>query len=118
MTDAARFAGLLARGGVDADGRRVLSTRTAAAVVALMASCGLYDESGAHLVTTGLPAKSGVSGVIIAVAPGRAGIAVSSPRINERGGSVRGHSVLRDLSARLGLHFAAVPDAGPAAHQR
>lgn len=103
--DAAAFAGLLAAGGVGPSGR-VLSARTAATVVALMASCGLYDESGAHLVATGLPSKSGVSGVIVAVAPGRAGIAVCSPRINARGGSVRGHAVLHHLSAHLGWHFA------------
>lgn len=106
VEEAARFAAVLAAGGLDPSGRRVLSPRTASAVVALMASCGLYDESGAHLVATGLPAKSGVSGVIVAVSPGRAGLAVSSPRINARGGSVRGHAVLRALSARLGWHFA------------
>jgi glutaminase len=106
VSDAARFAGVLARGGVDASGQRVVSARTAATVVALMASCGLYDESGAHLVATGLPAKSGVSGVILAVAPGRAGIAVCSPRINERGGSPRGHAVLKHLSDVMGWHLA------------
>lgn len=106
VEDAARFASVLACGGLRPDGSRALSARTASTVVALMAACGLYDESGAHLVATGLPAKSGVSGVIVAVAPGRAGIAVSSPRINARGGSVRGHAVLKHLSEGLGWHFA------------
>lgn len=106
VEDAARLACVLAGGGVHPDGTRALSAETAATVVALMASCGLYDESGAHLVATGLPAKSGVSGVIVAVAPGRAGIAVCSPRINARGGSVRGHHVLATLARELGWHFA------------
>ncbi|MEM1034262.1 MAG: glutaminase A [Myxococcota bacterium] len=104
---ASRFAALLARGGRLPGGRdQVISRETAATVVALMATCGMYDESGTHLVRTGLPAKSGVSGIIVAVVPGRAGIAVASPRLNEKGGSCRGHQVLADLSHRLGWHFA------------
>lgn len=106
VAEAARFSAVLASGGIAPGGERVLSPGTAATVVALMATCGMYDESGAHLVRTGLPAKSGVSGVIVAVAPGRAGIAVSSPRINAKGGSVRGHAILRGLSTALGWHFA------------
>ncbi len=107
---AAHLPALLASGGV-APGttERVLRPDTVAAVVALMATCGMYDESGAHMVATGLPAKSGVSGVIVAVAPGRAGIAVSSPRVNDRGGSVRGHAILGHLSQQLGWHFALSP---------
>jgi glutaminase len=96
----AHMGALLADGGRD-----VLAPRTAAMVVAIMATCGMYDESGAHLVETGMPSKSGVSGVIVAVVPGRAGIAVSSPRINDKGGSIRGHAMLRSLSGRLGWHI-------------
>lgn len=106
VVEAARLAGILATGGIAPDGERVLSARTASIVVAIMATCGMYDESGAHLVATGLPAKSGVSGVIVAVAPGRGGIAVFSPRINPKGGSVRGHQMLSHLSTALGWHFA------------
>lgn len=106
VADASRLAAVLAGGGVAPGGERVVSEHTAAQVVALMATCGMYDESGAHLRACGLPAKSGVSGVIVAVATRRAGIAVASPRVNERGGSVRGHAILRQLSRELGWHFA------------
>lgn len=103
----ARLGAALATEGVDPSaGRRVLSRRAASTVVSLMATCGMYDESGSYLADTGLPAKSGVSGVIVAVAPGRAGLAVASPRINAKGGSVRGHIVLAHLAHTLGWHFA------------
>ncbi len=107
VVEAAHLGCVLARGGVTATGERVLNTDAATRVVALMASCGMYDESGTYLMETGLPAKSGVSGVIIGVAPGRGGIAVCSPRLNRRGGSVRGHMVLRTVSRALRWHFAA-----------
>lgn len=98
---------LLANGGLSADGTRVISERTSNTVVAIMATCGMYDESGIHLVRTGMPAKSGVSGMIVAVATGRGGVAVSSPRLNEKGGSVRGHQILVHVSRELDWHFAA-----------
>jgi glutaminase len=107
VREAAHLPALLASGGVSPKtSERVLRPETVTAVVSLMATCGMYDESGIHLVATGLPAKSGVSGVIVAVAPGRAGIAVSSPRVNAKGGSVRGHAMLEHLSQALGWHFA------------
>lgn len=98
---------ILANGGVvPGTTKRVLSYSTVAIVVSLMATCGMYNESGNYLVATGMPAKSGVSGVIIAVVPGVAGVAVSSPRLNDKGGSVRGHIILRHLARQLGWHFA------------
>jgi glutaminase len=106
---ASHLAAVLASGGVAPGGDRLLAPRTASAVVAIMATCGMYDESGTYLVSTGLPAKSGVSGVIVAVATGRAGIAVASPRVNKKGGSVRGHQILRDVARELGWHLA-LPD--------
>ena len=49
-------------------------------VLAVMATAGLCDDSGKWLYHTGLPGKSGVGGGIIAVSPGKFGIAVVSPR--------------------------------------
>ena len=107
VKDASYLPALLANGGVvPGGGERILSKRTVAIVVSLMATCGMYNESGNYLVATGMPAKSGVSGVIVAVVPGIGGIAVASPRLNEKGGSVRGHIILRELSRQLGWHFA------------
>ncbi len=107
VKEAAHLTAILANGGVvPGTERRVLSKQTVAIVVAIMATCGMYNESGNYLVSTGMPAKSGVSGVIVAVVPGVAGVAVSSPRVNDKGGSVRGHLILRELSRSLGWHFA------------
>jgi glutaminase len=107
VREAAHLPAILAnRGLAPGTGKRVLSKQTVAIVVSIMATCGMYNESGNYLMATGMPAKSGVSGVIVAVVPGVAGIAVSSPRLNDKGGSVRGHLILRELSRRLGWHFA------------
>jgi glutaminase len=107
VREAAHLPGILANGGRrPGTDKQVLSKRTVAIVVSIMATCGMYNESGNYLVATGMPAKSGVSGVIVSVVPGVAGIAVSSPRLNEKGGSVRGHQILRELSRSLGWHFA------------
>lgn len=108
VAQAAHLGCVLACNGVGPQGQRVLSEDTASRVVALMASCGMYDESGTYLMNTGLPAKSGVSGVIVAVALGHGGVGVASPRLNARGGSVRGHLVLEHVARELGWHFARV----------
>ena len=105
--EASHFTSLLAHGGMrPGTTERVLSKATVAIVVSLMATCGMYNESGNYLVATGMPAKSGVSGVIVAVVPQLGGVAVASPRLNDKGGSVRGHQILRELSRNLGWHFA------------
>lgn len=66
-----------------------------------MATAGLYDNSGEWLYATGLPAKSGVGGGLIAVSPRRFGIAVGSP-LDSAGNSVRGQKAITDISNALG----------------
>ncbi|ABQ54314.1 glutaminase A [Legionella pneumophila serogroup 1] len=98
---------VLANRGQDPDtGEQILSIETCKITLAIMATCGLYDETGTHMVKTGMPAKSGVSGYTIAVVPGKAGIVVLSPRVNAKGNSIRGEIMLEGLSKAMGWHFA------------
>jgi glutaminase len=104
-TDLASMAATLANGGVHPrSGKRAVPADEVPAVLSIMATCGMYDYAGSWLYEVGLPAKSGVSGGVIAVMPGRFGIAVFSPRVDENGNSVRGIAVCRELSREFGLH--------------
>lgn len=67
----------------------------------IMATAGLYDDSGKWLYHTGLPAKSGVGGGLIAVSPGKFGIAVASPPLDDAGNSVRARRGITDISNTL-----------------
>lgn len=112
------MAATLADGGRNpVSGERVVAPEVARDVVAVMSTCGLYDGAGAFLYEVGLPAKSGVSGAILAVVPGRMGLAAWSPRLDARGNPVRGVAAIRQLSSELGLHVFAprnfTPDGAP-----
>ncbi len=107
IAEAAYLPMLLANGGVAPDGKRIISELTSNQVVSIMATCGLYNESGMHLVLTGVPAKNAISGLIIAVASGRGGIAAFSPRLNAKGTSIRGHMIVSEIAKELDWHFAA-----------
>ena len=82
--------------------KRVMDPAKVPGVLAVMATAGLYDDSGKWLYHTGLPAKSGVGGGIIAVAPGKFGIAVVSPPLDDAGNSVRAQRAITDISNALG----------------
>ncbi|MGE5089064.1 MAG: glutaminase A [Candidatus Levyibacteriota bacterium] len=104
--DLAIMGATLANGGVNpVTGERAIEASHVDNVLSVMATCGMYDFSGEWLYRTGLPAKSGVGGGILAVQPGRLGIAVFSPRLDEHGNSVRGIAVCRELAGDLGLHI-------------
>jgi glutaminase len=104
--DLAVMAATLANGGVNPlTGATVVEEPVAVQVLALRATCGLYDEAGAWLLRVGLPAKSGVSGGLIAASPARFGIAVYSPPLDHAGNSVRGVLALTEASERLALHI-------------
>ena len=99
---------ILSNGGKDEHGKQIISTDTVKYTLAIMATCGLYDETGEHMVNTGMPAKSGVSGYILASVPGKGGVVVLSPKVNAKGNSIRGEIMLEALSKHLGWHFGVV----------
>ena len=83
------MAATLAAGGRNpVTGKQVMRAKKVPGVLAVMATAGLYDDSGKWLYATGLPAKSGVGGGLIAVSPGKFGIAVVSPPLDDAGNSV------------------------------
>ncbi len=101
--DLATMAATLANGGKNpVTGKQVVKTENVPEILAVMATAGLYDDSGKWLYKTGLPAKSGVGGGIIAVSPGKFGIAVVSPPLDEAGNSVRAQRAIADISNALG----------------
>ncbi|MFF4244537.1 glutaminase A [Streptomyces sp. NPDC001822] len=104
--DLAVMAATLAHGGVNpVSGETVVTADVAAQVLAVMATCGMYNASGEWLLRVGLPAKSGVSGGLIAAGPARFGLATYSPLLDATGTSVRGRDAISALSERLGLHL-------------
>jgi glutaminase len=100
--DLALMAGTLAFGGRNpSTGRQAINSEYVPYVLAVMATAGLYDDSGKWLYHTGLPAKSGVGGGLIAVSPGNFGIAVVSPPLDDAGNSIRAQRSIRDISNAL-----------------
>jgi glutaminase len=94
---------LACQGGNPFTGAQPLTSQTTTRLLALMATCGTYDFAGQWLHDVGMPAKSGVAGGVLAVVPGRLGIATYSPPLDPLGNSVRGIAVCRELSKQLGL---------------
>jgi len=101
--DLAEMAATLANAGRNpVTGKQVMKPELAPKVLAVMATAGLYDDSGKWLFRTGLPGKSGVGGGLIAVSPGKFGIAVISPPLDDAGNSVKAQKAIADISNALG----------------
>ena len=82
-------------------GHSVISPERARRINALMLTCGHYDGSGDFAYRVGLPGKSGVGGAILAIAPGKASIAVWSPGLDSNGNSRLGALALEKLAKRM-----------------
>ena len=109
--DLAVMGATLADGGVNpVTGEQVVDATVCSDALAALATSGLYERSGDWLYEIGMPGKSGVSGGILTVAPGKGGLAVFSPGLDPAGNSVRGQRATHYLSGALGLNlFASTP---------
>lgn len=106
VRDLAVMAATLANGGRQpVTGEQVVSPVAARQTLSVMTTCGMYDSAGDWMSEIGIPAKSGVAGSIMGGLPGRAGLAVWSPRLDPHGTSVRGQQVCERLSDELDLHL-------------
>ncbi|HLS82845.1 MAG TPA: glutaminase A [Steroidobacter sp.] len=104
--DLATMGATLADGGVNpVSGEPVVSGLVCKRVLAVLAAAGMYERSGEWLYDVGLPGKSGVSGGIVTIAPGKGRLATFSPLVDASGASVRGQLATRFLSERLGLNL-------------
>jgi len=113
VMDLAVMGATLADGGVNPITReRVIDAERCKRVLAVLATAGMYEQSGDWLYEVGLPGKSGVSGGIVTISPGKGGVGTFAPLLDEAGNSIRGQLATKFLSERLGLNlFASQPAA-------
>jgi glutaminase len=112
VKDLAVMGATLADGGVNpVTQARVIDAPHCKRVLAALATSGLYELSGDWLYEIGLPGKSGVSGGIVTISPGKGGMGTFAPLLDGAGNSVKGQRATKFLSERLGLNlFASQPD--------
>ncbi|MEG6616015.1 glutaminase A [Peptococcaceae bacterium 1198_IL3148] len=101
--DIAQIALCLANGGRTLAGEVIVPSTIVRIIITFMVTCGMYNSSGEFAIKVGIPAKSGVSGGIMAVVPGKFGIGVYGPALDEKGNSIAGVYILQQLSERLKL---------------
>jgi glutaminase len=105
-TQLARMGATLANNGVNpATGEQVIKPEDVPHILSTMTMAGLYDGSGGWAWNVGLPAKSGVGGGIIAIAPGKGAIAVFAPPLDEAGNSVKAQKVVEYVSEKLNYNL-------------
>jgi glutaminase len=105
-TQLARMGATLANNGVNPKtGEQVIKAEAIPHILATMMEAGLYDGSGKWAWDVGLPAKSGVGGGIVAIAPGKGAIAVFAPPLDEAGNSVKAQEVINYVAEKLNYNL-------------
>lgn len=116
--DLAVMGATLADGGLNpVTGEQVVTAEACRDTLAVLAACGMYELSGEWQFEIGLPAKSGVSGGIVAIAPGKGALGAFAPLLDRAGNSVRGQRACAHLSRSLGLNLFASAPRGKAHHE-
>lgn len=104
VKDIAQMAAVMANDGIDlVTGERIIPKEIVRIAKTFMVTCGMYNASGEFAINVGVPAKSGVGGGIMAVAPHKYGIGVVGPALDEKGNSIAGLKILQSLSKELNL---------------
>jgi len=109
--DLAVMGATLANGGVNpVTGDQVVEAPIARDTVSVLTATGMYERSGEWLFEVGVPAKSGISGGIVMISPGKGAVGAFSPRLDDAGNSVQGRKACAHLARALGLDlFASRP---------
>ncbi|WP_221565009.1 glutaminase A [Alkalihalobacillus sp. TS-13] len=108
-TDLAKLGAFFANGGrLLKTGEQIIPMEHINTIEAIMMTSGMYNEAGKYAVEVGFPIKSGVSGCIIGSVPGRCGIGIIGPAINEKGNSTAGGALLQRISRNLELNIFSV----------
>jgi glutaminase len=103
--DLAKMGATLANLGVNPfTGTPVFDLRAVRDTLSVMLTCGMYDYSGNWVFDVGVPCKSGVGGGIVGAVNRQIGIGTFSPRLDEKGNSVRGLHAFKHLAEEFGLH--------------
>jgi len=102
--DMAKLGLFLSNGGKLTETREtIINDNVVRIIKTLMLTCGMYNSSGEFAIKVGIPAKSGVSGGIMASVPNRMGIGIYGPSLDGKGNSLAGNKLLEDLSKSLSL---------------
>jgi glutaminase len=105
-TQLARMGAMLANNGINpATGTQVIKSEHIPQILSTMTMAGLYDGSGGWAWRVGLPAKSGVGGGIVAIAPGKGAIVVFAPPLDEAGNSVKAQEVIGYVAQKLNYNL-------------
>jgi glutaminase len=106
ITDLSLMAATLANQGVQPQSKqKIFKDENIAKIISLIFTCGMYDTAGTWAYQVGIPAKSGVSGAIFSIVPGKFGIAAYSPLIDDHGHSIKGVEAIKEFASKLNLNI-------------